>query len=120
MTRFLATRDRHDRLRFVALQSETGRAWVQRFGEDPDALTTFYVVVGFEGDAPRLLARGRAALFVLAALGWPWRAAGILRPLPTRLLDAAYGFVARRRYRWFGQLDACLVPTPALRAKFLD
>jgi predicted DCC family thiol-disulfide oxidoreductase YuxK len=31
-----------------------------------------------------------------------------------------YDQVAKNRYRWFGRKTECLLPTPALRARFLD
>jgi predicted DCC family thiol-disulfide oxidoreductase YuxK len=31
-----------------------------------------------------------------------------------------YDVVARHRYRWFGRQEVCMVPTPALRSRFLD
>jgi predicted DCC family thiol-disulfide oxidoreductase YuxK len=40
--------------------------------------------------------------------------------VPRFLRDAVYTFVARNRYRWFGRTETCRVPTPALRARFLD
>jgi predicted DCC family thiol-disulfide oxidoreductase YuxK len=45
---------------------------------------------------------------------------GILGVLPTRLLDFGYGFVARRRYGWFGRYDACVLPPPEQRSRFID
>ena len=42
------------------------------------------------------------------------------RLLPRALWDAAYRAFARRRYRWFGRLDACPIPPPALRARILE
>jgi predicted DCC family thiol-disulfide oxidoreductase YuxK len=33
--------------------------------------------------------------------------------------DAVYGLVARVRYRLFGRFDACALPTPAERARFI-
>ena len=40
--------------------------------------------------------------------------------IPAFLRDPAYNLLARYRYRWFGRLDACRVPTPEVRARFLD
>ena len=40
--------------------------------------------------------------------------------MPRVLRDPVYDFVARHRYRWFGRRDACLIPTPELRNRFLD
>jgi predicted DCC family thiol-disulfide oxidoreductase YuxK len=40
--------------------------------------------------------------------------------VPRPLRDLVYDWVARNRYRWFGKRDACMVPTPELRARFVD
>jgi predicted DCC family thiol-disulfide oxidoreductase YuxK len=40
--------------------------------------------------------------------------------VPRFLRDPVYKLVARNRYRWFGRTEACRVPTPAIRARFLD
>jgi len=113
---------RHDavaRFRFSPLQGEVAREALARFGVDASALDTVYVLAEADAAAPRLLARSDAVLFVLSQLPAPWRWLGHLRVLPRALRDAAYGVVARHRYRVFGQKDACRLPTPAERARFL-
>lgn len=116
---FLIRRDRRDRFRFAPLQSATGRDVLLRHGREPGDLDTFRVVTAAsDHEDGRLLERGRAAVFVLTALGGPWRLAALLRLLPRRLLDAGYDFVARRRHR-FGPAT-CALPTPDIRAKFLE
>jgi len=47
-------------------------------------------------------------------------AAGLLRLLPRRFRDWRYDLVARYRYRVFGKYDACPLPKPRDRHKFLD
>jgi predicted DCC family thiol-disulfide oxidoreductase YuxK len=91
-----------------------------RYGRDPNDLDTVYVVADHGRPEERLLWRSRAIVFALTQLGGLWSAAVLLRVVPTRVLDVAYGWVAKSRYGWFGKLDACLVPTPRDRAKFLD
>jgi predicted DCC family thiol-disulfide oxidoreductase YuxK len=49
-----------------------------------------------------------------------WRLLYALMVIPRPVRDWAYGLVARNRYRLFGRRDACLIPTPELKAKFLD
>jgi len=39
--------------------------------------------------------------------------------LPRGPRDAAYRWVARHRYRWFGREETCWLPTPAWQARFL-
>lgn len=120
LVRFVLAHDRAGVFRFAALQGATGRALVARAGGDPDALGTFYVFERYSSGDGRVLARGRAALFIAAALGWPWKAARILGLVPTPLLDRVYDIVARSRYRIAGRGDRCLVPTPDVRERFID
>ena len=49
---------------------------------------------------------------------WPGYLAGVLYFVLAFFVT--YDVLARNRYRWFGQLDACRVPTPDLRRRFLD
>jgi predicted DCC family thiol-disulfide oxidoreductase YuxK len=120
LNQFVLPRDHARVFAFAPLQGELARALVARHGKNPDDLDTFLVVVDHGGPGERVLARARAALFVLGALGWPWALAGVLGVLPTRLLDAIYRAVARRRYAWFGRVSACARPTPEQRARFLE
>ena len=40
--------------------------------------------------------------------------------VPPFLRDGAYRWVARNRYKWFGQRESCMLPTPELRGRFID
>jgi predicted DCC family thiol-disulfide oxidoreductase YuxK len=53
-------------------------------------------------------------------LDFPWSLLSGFLFLPPFLRDAAYDLLAANRYRWFGQLDACRVPTPEVRARFQE
>jgi predicted DCC family thiol-disulfide oxidoreductase YuxK len=120
LVQFLLAHDRRRVFDFASLQSRTGRRTVQRSGGDPDQLTSFYVVANYRTADARVIDRGRAAVFVAAELGWPWRLATAIGVLPTALLDRGYDAVARNRYRLFGRRDQCLVPSPAFRTRFVD
>ena len=79
------------------------------------------VLVEGEGTAAeRVRVRSDAALALAGYMGGAWRAWGVFRIVPRFLRDAVYDFVARHRYRVFGRLDACRVPTPEQRGRFLD
>ena len=56
---------------------------------------------------------------VMAELSGPWRFVAWLRWVPRPIADWAYGVFARNRYRMFGKLDSCALPTPAERARFV-
>ena len=118
---FVWPRDRAGRFRFAALQGEAARAILARHGRDATALDTVFVVVDAGTPSERLLDRSAAGVYVLAQLGGAWRlAAALLGWVPRPLLDLAYRLVARNRYRLFGRLDACPVPGPEHRERFIE
>jgi predicted DCC family thiol-disulfide oxidoreductase YuxK len=114
VVRFVIDRDPRARFRFASLQSELGRGLLRHHGLDPEALDAVMLVDG-EGAHVRSTAALRIARGLRAP--WPWLAP--LALVPRVLRDAVYDFVARHRYRWFGKRDACALPTPEQRARFL-
>ena len=115
---FVIRHDAAGRFRFAALQSDAGQALLATHGLAPEAIAA-------EPDSVLLLTGGRlyshsdAVLRIAQGLGGPWRLAAVGQLLPRTLRDAAYRFVARHRYRWFGRQESCWLPTPALKARFL-
>jgi predicted DCC family thiol-disulfide oxidoreductase YuxK len=120
LNRFVLARDPAGRFRFAALQSAPAREILARHGRDPLDLDTLYLVLGHGRPDERLLGKSDAALWILRELGGVWRAAAMLRVLPRWLRDPAYDVVARTRYRLFGRYEACPLPDPRHRARFLD
>lgn len=111
--RFIIARDRHDRFRFAALQSATGRSIAAEFGISGD-LSTFFLIEG-----GRAYERSDAWLRILRNLGGPWSALNVFIIVPRPIRDWFYDFVGRNRYRWFGKTDYCPTPDPGLQHKFL-
>lgn len=115
MVAFVLRHERAPSLRFAGAWSEAGRALAARHGfSAADLDETFLVIQG-----NRVLARSDAALAVLRHLRAPWRWLTVLALVPRPLRDAAYGFVARRRYRWFGRRAGCTVVPPGERHRFI-
>jgi predicted DCC family thiol-disulfide oxidoreductase YuxK len=70
--------------------------------------------------AGRAWTRSAAALAIARHLGGTWAVlAAVGRIVPAGLRDALYNAVARIRYRVFGRYDACPLPPPEDRARFL-
>ena len=66
----------------------------------------------------RAYLRSDAAIQVLRRLpGWFWMVLALAVPRPVR--DWAYDRIARNRYSLFGRKDACELPTPAQRHRFV-
>ena len=117
---FLLRHDRRRVFRFASLQGDVGRSLVERSGGTPGELSTIWLIADYGTGAARVFTKSDAALFVADELGWPWRAARVLRFAPKRLRDLAYDVVARTRYRVFGRYERCPLPKPEFRGRFID
>jgi predicted DCC family thiol-disulfide oxidoreductase YuxK len=118
VVRFVIARDPHAHFRFAALQSDAARRACAEVGATPPAaVDPDTIIVIADG---RALERSDAALAIAARLPFPWPMFGVFRILPRALRDWLYRLVAKNRYRWFGKSDTCMMPTPELRARFLE
>lgn len=103
--RFVAEHDMDGQFRFTTIKSPYGAALAGRLGIDVDDPETNAAILG--GAA---LTRSDAAIAVISRLsGWGWTASLQLVPKPLR--DLAYYAIARSRYRLFGRLETCAIPT---------
>jgi predicted DCC family thiol-disulfide oxidoreductase YuxK len=112
---FIIDHDRRARLRFAALQSDTGREVLRTFGLPADGFASLVLV-----EQGRCYTRSTAALRIARWLDAPWPLLSALVVVPAVLRDGAYELLARNRYAWFGKLDTCRVPTPELRRRFVE
>jgi predicted DCC family thiol-disulfide oxidoreductase YuxK len=112
--RFVLEHDPAARFRFAPLQSEVGRKLLTQHGLDPDAFDSMVLV-----DADGAHTKSAGMLRTARALGAPWSWAYPLIAIPERLRDAVYDWIAHNRYRWFGKKDACPIPRPEWRDRFL-
>ena len=122
--RWFLARDRNDRLRFVASDSPKLADLLARHGLNAAIATgnsgTILVAQALGTPAETLLIRSDAVLAMLAQLPSPWpNLAAVLRTIPRPLRDLGYRLVARWRYRVWGRLDSCPIPTARERARFL-
>jgi len=116
--RFIVERDPNGHFQFASLQSDFARSLLGKHGVavpegDPES------IVLVEGD--HVYDHSTAALRIARKLSGPVKLLSIFRFLVPRFVrDAVYRFIAHNRYRWFGKSDICMMPTPALKARFLD
>ena len=117
--RFLSKIDRSRVLRFAPLQGRTAHAVLTRHPELAAPAETVLLVRNFGRKNETVLLRSAAVLAILTEVGGLWRVFSCLRIVPRFLRDRLYDFIAARRRGWFGKYDACPLPTPDLRARFL-
>ena len=116
--RFALRRDRRAALRFAPLDSDVGRAIIARHASlaGRDSI----VLVERVGEVEIVATRSDAVARIARHLGAWWSGLGrVYAMAPRGVRDWLYDAVARRRYAWFGKLDACPIPTADERERFI-
>jgi predicted DCC family thiol-disulfide oxidoreductase YuxK len=111
---YVIDHDPTQRFRFASLQSEQGNALAAAHGIDANELASMVLI-----EHGRAYLRSTAALRVCRRLRGPAKLLWPLIAVPAFVRDPFYRFLARNRYRWFGERDACRLPTDADRERFL-
>lgn len=111
---FVIARDKAGYFKFAPLQSEIGGQMQAKYGIDPEKTDSIVLI---EDD--RAYVHSTAALKIARRLGSPWPVFYALIIVPRPIRDLAYKLFAKYRYRLFGRQDACMIPTPDVRARFL-
>jgi predicted DCC family thiol-disulfide oxidoreductase YuxK len=111
---FVINRDHKNALLFASLQSTAGIEMMQHFQLSNDITTVIFVDNGV------LYKKSTAALHIVKHLKGIWPLAFAFIVVPTFIRDAVYDFIAKNRYRWFGKKEECMVPTLALKSRFIS
>ena len=111
---FIIEHDKKDHFRFSPLQSEKGKMLLQQFNEDEKGLDSIILI-----ENNKLYKRSTACLKIAKKLNGIYFLLYAFILVPSFLRDPVYDFVAKNRYKWFGKKDACMIPTPAVKEKFI-
>lgn len=111
---FLIDRDKKDKFRFAALQSEKGQELLKKYNLKTEDFDTFVVI-----DRDKTFIKSTASLIVAKDLGGFWKLLYVFIIIPRPLRDFVYSLIAKNRYSLFGKKDTCRIPTPEERRKFL-
>ena len=111
---FIIDRDPAGYFKFAALQDEAVQPLLNRFDLSADYLDSIVLI-----EDGHCYAKSAAALRIARRLEGAWPLLYVFNAVPRALRDVLYDWIANNRYRWFGKRDACRIPTPELRARFL-
>jgi predicted DCC family thiol-disulfide oxidoreductase YuxK len=107
--------DKQDVFRFAAIQSDIGQQIIKHIGID--TAKTDSIILYEPGQA--YYYKAEAAMKIARQMGGIYSIVSWFSFLPKWLSNGVYDYVARKRYKWYGRKDECMIPTPELKAKFL-
>ena len=109
---FILKRDRAGIFSFAPLQGNYAKEMEPEASENLN--TMIYLASG------QRYYRTGAILRILRDLGGIWCLAWVFWFVPFFIRDFFYGLIARNRYRIFGKIESCRIPTPDEKVRFLD
>lgn len=111
---FLIQVDRKAKFKLASVQSPLGQQLLAHFGYSTTDFDTMLFI-----DRGTAYDQSTAFLKIMQNLHLPWSAVQLGLITPKMLRDPLYRFVARNRYRWFGQ-QSCALPEAKHQQHFLE
>ena len=112
---FVIKRDKKNMIQFAPLQLETAYVLLAKYKIPAQEMKSFIFI-----EHGKAYTQSTAALKVCRHLVGAWPAFYSLIIIPVFIRNGIYKLIARNRYKWFGQKNECMIPTPELKAKFLN
>ncbi|MFL2590291.1 MAG: thiol-disulfide oxidoreductase DCC family protein [Flavobacteriaceae bacterium] len=114
--RTLCRWDKSDKLRFSSLDSNLAINFASN--RDINISNKDTVIVWDQLDG--IYTESRAFFKIIKTLGGLFNLILIFSIIPKFLTDGIYRFIARNRYKWFGNYETCPTPSPSFKHKYLD
>lgn len=110
---WMMNRDKEHIYYFAALQGKTAASLLKpEYTLDLDTIVLYKTRHSYY--------RSGAVLRAVSGLGGFWSVASIFLAVPRPIRNWVYRYVAKNRYRWFGQKEQCRIPTAEERSRILE
>ncbi len=112
---FVIKRDKNNLIQFSPLQTQIAHELLAKHKLPTEDLKSFIFI-----EDGKSYTQSTAALKVCRYLTGLWPLLYSFIIIPHFIRDGIYKWIAKNRYKWFGQKNECMIPTPELQAKFLN
>jgi predicted DCC family thiol-disulfide oxidoreductase YuxK len=112
---FVSKRDPNKKFNFSSLQSEYSAKRLKELNYQGTELSSIIYIK--EG---KVYSQSTAVLNIVSELSWGWPLLYVFIIVPKFIRDFVYDFVARNRYRWFGEKDVCEIPDKIDPSVFIE
>lgn len=109
---FVMVRDRASRVSYAPLQLPEVTQFLIMHNIDTARLDTMVCAVG-----EHVYTKSTAVIKILQYLPGGWWMVRLLLAIPAPVRDWAYDAIGTRRLRWFGQREACFLPSAEVSAR---
>ena len=113
---YVIKHDKNNTFVFAPLQSTIGQQIITKYSLDSSKTDSILLYSPNKG----LKVKSTAALHIAKRLGLPNNLLSAFLIVPAFIRNWVYDFIAKNRYKWYGKKESCMIPTPELKAKFLE
>jgi predicted DCC family thiol-disulfide oxidoreductase YuxK len=113
---FVLDRDHKKKFMFGALQSEAGKKLLEEYGIPQTKNYDSVILIKNN----KVYKKSAASLEIAKDLSGGWPLFYVLKIIPWFIRDVFYDLIAKNRYRLMGKRDACRMPGPGEKERFLN
>lgn len=110
---FIIKRDKKGHFKFASLQSDLAKQLLSQYNVEKDVDSLVLL------DGNNYYIKSTAALRICKNFSGFWKLGYLLLVIPRPFRDFVYQLIAKNRYNWFGKKEACTIPSPEMRKRFL-
>lgn len=112
---FIIERDKKGRFQFASLQSEYGQEQLKKHQLLDKNIDSIVLI---ENDKAYI--KSTAALHIAKSMDGLYPLAYVFIIVPPFIRNWVYDWIAKNRYKWYGKKETCWLPTPDLKARFIE
>ncbi len=112
---FIIKRDTKHFFLFTSLQSDAAKEILLHFKLKNSSFDSIILI-----ENNKVYQKSTAIVKIAKNLSGIWKLGYSFIIIPSFIRDLFYDLIAKHRYNWFGKKDACMIPTPALKSRFLN
>ena len=112
---FIIDRDPKEQFKFAALQSDFGQKKLAELGFNQSEFDSLVLL-----SEDKVHKKSTVALRIARRLNGLYPLLYVFMIIPPFIRHGIYDIIAKNRYKWFGKQDSCRIPTPDLKARFVD
>ena len=113
--KFIIKNDKRNIFKFAPLQGKYGIKIQNRYNINTTEINSIILI-----DGKKTYAKSSAALRIAKDLRAPFFMLYVFIIIPVFIRNFVYDLIAKNRYKWFGKMESCMIPSNELKSKFFD
>lgn len=112
---FIIKHDKKAQFLFASLQSDAAKEILLQYNSKKIKIDSIVLIQNNE-----IYEKSSAALRIAKALSGGFKSLYLFIIIPKFIRDFGYDYIAKNRYKWYGQKETCMIPTSEIKNRFIN